>query len=63
MLGGSVVITAWHVLRLWMEETASGYGAAAANTLNKQLWTADKGWFSSFGVGHELTTPQKIRIL
>jgi hypothetical protein len=26
MLSGSLVITAWHVLRLWMEETASRYG-------------------------------------
>jgi hypothetical protein len=26
MLGGSLVITAWRVLRLRMEETASRYG-------------------------------------
>jgi hypothetical protein len=26
MLGGSLVIMAWHALRLQMEETASGYG-------------------------------------
>jgi hypothetical protein len=26
MLGGSLVTTAWHVLRLWMEEPASCYG-------------------------------------
>jgi hypothetical protein len=25
----------------------------AANILNKQLWTADKGWSSSLGAGHE----------
>jgi hypothetical protein len=24
----------------------------AVNILNKQLWTADKGWSSSLGVGH-----------
>jgi hypothetical protein len=29
----------------------------AVNTLDKQLQTADKGWFSRFGVGQELTTP------
>jgi hypothetical protein len=29
----------------------------AANITNKQLWTADKGWFSSLGVGKVLTTP------
>jgi hypothetical protein len=28
----------------------------AANIFNKQLWTNDKGWFSSFGVGVGLTT-------
>jgi hypothetical protein len=27
------------------------------NILNKQLWTADKGWSSSLGVG--LTTPRR----
>jgi hypothetical protein len=26
MLGGSFVTTAWHVLRLWMEETPSSFG-------------------------------------
>jgi hypothetical protein len=43
MLGGSLVTTAWRVLRLRMEETA--------NILNKQSWTADKGWSSSLVVG------------
>jgi hypothetical protein len=28
-----------------------GGWAVAANILNKQLWTADKGWCSSLGVG------------
>jgi hypothetical protein len=37
MLGGSLVTMAWHVLRLWMEGTASGCGwRVAANILNKQ---------------------------
>jgi hypothetical protein len=44
MLGGSVVTTAWRVLRLRMEGTASRYGRVAANILNKQSRTADKGW-------------------
>jgi hypothetical protein len=26
MLGASLVTTTWHILRLWMEETASRYG-------------------------------------
>jgi hypothetical protein len=25
---------------------------SAANILNKQSWTADKGWSTSLGVGH-----------
>jgi hypothetical protein len=41
MLGGTHVTTAWRVLRLRMEETPSKYGAA--NVLNKQSRTADKG--------------------
>jgi hypothetical protein len=41
-LGGSLVTTAWRVLRLWRE---------AANILNKQSRTADKGWSSSLGFG------------
>jgi hypothetical protein len=31
----------------------------AANVLNKQSWTADKGWSSSLGVGEGLTTPRR----
>jgi hypothetical protein len=37
MLGGSLVTTAWRVLRLRMEETV------AANILNKQSRTAEQG--------------------
>jgi hypothetical protein len=29
----------------------------AANVLNKQLWTANKGWFSSLGVGLGANNP------
>jgi hypothetical protein len=36
------VTTSWHVLGLRMEETASDMGVAA-NILNKQSRTADKG--------------------
>jgi hypothetical protein len=31
------------VLQIWR---------VAANILNKKSWTVDKGWFSSWGVGH-----------
>jgi len=44
------VNTAWHVLRLRMEERPSVW-RVAANILNKQSQTADKGWSSSLGVG------------
>jgi hypothetical protein len=50
MLGGSLVTTAWRVLRLRMEETPSVW-RVTASMLNKQSRTADKGWFSSLGVG------------
>jgi hypothetical protein len=33
------------------EKTTSRYGGVAANILNKQSRTADKGWSSSLGVG------------
>jgi hypothetical protein len=46
-----VVTTAGSFLRLQMEETASIW-RAAANVLNKQSQTADKGWSSRLGVGH-----------
>jgi hypothetical protein len=37
----------------------------AANMLNNQSWTADIGWFSSFGVGcwANSSSPQKIVLL
>jgi hypothetical protein len=36
------------VLQIWVE---------AANILNKQLWTADKGWSSAWGWGKGLIAP------
>jgi hypothetical protein len=44
------VTTAWRVLRLQMEERPPIW-RVAANKLNKQSRTADKGWPSSLGVG------------
>jgi hypothetical protein len=44
------VTTAWHVLRLWMEEWPLIW-RVAVNILNKQLQAAYKEWFSSLGVG------------
>ena len=44
------VTTAWHVLRLRMEERPP-IGRVAANILNKQSRTADKGWSSRLEVG------------
>jgi len=35
---------------LWMEEGPPVW-RIAANILNKKLWTVDKGWYSSLGVG------------
>jgi hypothetical protein len=29
----------------------------AANAVNKQLWTADKGWSSNFGVEQRANNP------
>jgi hypothetical protein len=44
------VTTAWHVLRLRMEERPPIW-RVAANILNMQSQIADKGWSSSLGVG------------
>jgi len=50
------VTMAWHTLMLWMEEMAS---RVAANILNKQSQTADKGCSHSFGVGERKATCYK----
>ena len=51
------VNTAWRFLRLLLEKRPP-VRRVAANVLNKQLRTADKGWSSSLGsFGEVLTTP------
>jgi len=57
MLGRSLVTMAWRALRLRMEEKASKIWRVAANISNKQSHTAEKGWFSSFGVGCGANNP------
>jgi len=52
------VTTAWRVLKLRMEERPP-VGRVAANILNKQSQTTDKRWFSTLGLVHLLTTPQR----
>jgi hypothetical protein len=60
MLSGSHVTTAWRVLRLLMVQTACRYGGReAANVLDKQSRTADRGWSASLGFGRRLTTPHR----
>jgi hypothetical protein len=59
-LGGSLVSTAWRVLRLQMEETPSGMEGSCEYNKKKQSLTADKGWSSSWGgLGVRLTTPHR----
>jgi hypothetical protein len=47
---GPLITTAWRVLGLGKVGTASSW-RLAANILNKQPWTNDKGWSSSLGFG------------
>ena len=47
---GVLVTTAWRVIRLRLEERPAIW-RVAANILNMQLRTADKGWSSSLVVG------------
>ena len=54
------VTMAWPVLRLRMEERPPIW-RVAANKLNKQSRTADKGWSSSLVLGEALTTPLRER--
>jgi hypothetical protein len=45
---------------LWREELPPGIeGRVAANILNKQPQTNDKGWSSSLGVGRGGKIPQR----
>jgi len=57
VISGSMSM-AWRVLSLRMEERPP-IRRVAANMLNKQLLTADKGWSSSLGLGEVLTTRRK----
>jgi len=50
------VTTAWHVLRLRMEERPPLW-RVAMNILNKQSRTADKWWSSSLGVERGANNP------
>jgi len=50
MSNRSLVTTAWCVLRLQSEDSASKIQRTDANVLNKQLWTA-KGVLLHLGVG------------
>ena len=50
------VTTAWRVRRLRMEEQPPKW-RVAANILNKQSRTADKGWSPAWGLGEVLTPP------
>jgi len=55
------VTTAWGVFRLRMEERLPVW-RVAANILNKQSRTADKGWSSNLGLGEVLATPQRKNV-
>ena len=50
------VTTTWRVLRFRMEEGPPIW-RVAADILNKQSRTADRGWFSSLGVGRGANNP------
>jgi len=50
------VTTAWRVLRLRIEERPP-ICRVAANKLNMQSWTADKGGLPAWGLAEVLTTP------
>ena len=50
MISGVPVTTAWHVLRLRIEERPPIW-RVADKILNKQSRTVDKGWSSSLEVG------------
>jgi hypothetical protein len=52
MLDGSLVSTAWCILKLQMKDSLELW-RVAADALNTQLCTNDKGLSSSLGVGHE----------
>jgi hypothetical protein len=53
---------AWRVLRLRVEE-GSPVWTVAANVLNKQSRTADKGWSSSLGVGRDANNSSPLKCI
>jgi hypothetical protein len=53
-----LVTTAWHVLRLWMEERPP-IGRVAVNKLNKQPQTANQDGPPAWGLAEVLTTPPR----
>jgi len=50
------VTTSGHILRLWIKEWPPMW-RVAANILNKQSRTADRGWSPAWRLGEVLTTP------
>jgi hypothetical protein len=58
MLSGFLATTAWRVLRLRMEETASTMDSSFECT-EYAVPETNKGWSSSLGLGVGLTTPHR----
>jgi hypothetical protein len=65
MSGGSLVTTAWRVLKIAGGGEGLQKWRTAAIILNKQSRTANKGWSSSLGVGRGAcnTSPYKCSML
>jgi hypothetical protein len=61
ILGGSLVTTAWRVLRLRMEETPSSYGGSCECT--ECHGEPIRGGPPALGLGVGLTTPHNKKIL
>jgi hypothetical protein len=59
MLVGSLVATAWRVLRLQMEGSPPVTEGSCEYILSKQSRTAGKGWSSSLGVGLGANNPSQ----
>jgi hypothetical protein len=59
MLGGSLVATAWRVLRLQMEETPSRYGGKQRIYGISSRGQPTRGGPPAWGLGVRLTTPHR----
>jgi hypothetical protein len=59
MLGGSLVTTAWRVLRLRMEETPSSYGGKLQIYRISSRGQLTRGSPPAWGLGVGLTTPHR----